>query len=296
MRTAIAQYICEAGATSTTRVIAYAVMPNHVHMIVRQGAQPIGWMVQRVLQRAALLVRRTFSHKGHVFGCRYWSGLCDDAKYLRQVIIYTHLNPFYAGLCTDPDEYRWTSHRAYVYHTWTPSASIGVDADHGLRLFASSASDVGEQHASYMRFIRYWMGRPKLPLGARYLFTAEEVAYAPLAEEGDAFWASEYGDAVSAVPNLVPTNVDIRDRALVALNALAPDLTLEQMRAGGRVEAIGRVRRELVAMLLAGGHRNGAIARCLNLSPSHVSAVAAEVRSREFGALMRQDHAGMGRS
>jgi hypothetical protein len=147
-----------------------------------------------------------------------------------------------------------------------------------------------------MRFIRYWMGRPKLPLGARYLFTAEEVAYAPLAEEGDAFWASEYGDAVSAVPNLVPTNVDIRDRALVALNALAPDLTLEQMRAGGRVEAIGRVRRELVAMLLAGGHRNGAIARCLNLSPSHVSAVAAEVRSREFGALMRQDHAGMGRS
>jgi hypothetical protein len=270
-------------------------MPNHVHMIVRQGAQPIGWMVQRVLQRAALLVRRTFNHKGHVFGCRYWSGLCDDAKYLRQVLIYTHLNPFYAGLCADPNEYRWTSHRAYVDHARTPSPSMYVDADHGLRLFASSVPGFGDQRANYLRFIRYWMGRPRLPLGAKYLFTADEVAYAPLADEGDAFWASEYGDAVNAVPKVVPTNVDVRDRALAALNVLAPDLTLEQVRAGGRVKDIGRVRRQLVAMLLASGYRNGAIARCLNLSPSHVSAVAAEVRSMEL-ASMRHDHAGIGRS
>src|SRR6266511_765859 len=53
----IARYICEAAASSTTRLLAYAVMPNHLHMIVRQGSQPLGWMVQRVLQRTALLVR-----------------------------------------------------------------------------------------------------------------------------------------------------------------------------------------------------------------------------------------------
>lgn len=295
IRDAIAEYVCDAAATSTTRVLAFAVMPNHLHMIVRQGAQPLGWMVQRVLQRTALLVRRTFNHNDHVFGRRYWSGLCDDAKYLRQAIIYTHLNPVYAGLCKDPEDYRWTSHRLYSGHVRISSSSVNIDADHGLSLFASTNSDADRRRANYMRFIGYWMQRPRLPLGAKYLYTLDEIAFAPRADEGDAFWLSQYGDALNAAPCAVPTDVDIRDRVLVALNALAPGLTLAQVRAAGRIKAIGHVRRQLVAMLLAGGHQNGAIARCLNVSAAHVSAVASEIRCQANG-LARQTNCEIGRS
>lgn len=292
----IADYICESGATSTTRVLAFSVMPNHLHMILRQGTQPLGWMVQRVLQRTALLVRRTYEHEGHVFGRRYWSGLCDDASYLRQAIIYTHLNPFYAGLCSDPVDCKWTSHRAYLGLGCTGSWDQHVDADHGLRLFASSASGVVDFRKDYLRFIRYWMQRPKLPLGAKYLLTTEEVAAAPAAEYGNVYWSAEYGDVVASIPRFIQPTLDARDCVMTALRALAPDLTLEQVRTGGRVKAIGSVRRQLIAMLLTSGHRNGAIARCLNVSTAHVSEVASEMRYASSNGTLGSHNNGLGRS
>jgi REP element-mobilizing transposase RayT len=292
----IAEYICEAGAASTTRVLAFTVMPNHLHIIARQGADPLGWMMQRVLQRTALLVRRTYDHQDHVFGRRYWSGLVDDARYLRQVIIYTHLNPYYAGLCSDPAEYKWTSHGAYAGLAGTAPWSMHVWADHGLRVFASAASVVGDLRTDYMRFIRYWMRRPKLPLGAKYLFTTEELETAPLAQHGDAFWQSEYGDVVPSVTCVASASVDVRDRAGTALRALAPDLTLDQVRLGGRIKAINSVRRQLIAMLLSSGCRNGAIARCLNVSTSHVSTVAADIRNAMLHGIRGPDNDGNGRS
>ncbi|MGQ0815070.1 MAG: transposase [Gemmatimonadota bacterium] len=274
----IAEYICDAAASSTTRLLAFCVMPNHVHMIVRQGADPLGWMVQRVLQRTALLVRRTYDHQDHVFGRRYWSGMIDDARYLRQVIIYTHLNAYYAGLCNDPDEYKWSSHGAYTGLAGVAAWSMHVWADHGLRLFSSSPPGAASLRNDYMRFIRYWMRRPKLPLGAKYMFTAEQLPTVPLAEAGDAFFASEYGEIVSALPVPIPVTVDVRDRALTALRAVAPDLTLEEVRGAGRIKELNRVRKHVIAILLTSRCRNGAIARCLNVSTSHVSDVAAAIR------------------
>lgn len=290
----IVDYIMEAGVTSSATILAFAVMPNHLHIVARQGVQPLGWMLQRVLQRTALLVRRTFGWDGHVFGRRYWSGVCDHPSYFRQIIIYTHLNPFYAGLCRDPADYPWTSHREYANF---PAHSGGsVCAAQGLAGFAAAPLHETNPRASYVRFIRYWMTRPRLPLGARYLFTEEEIATAPCAPIGDQLWASEYGDAVASIPGSSSATGDVSDRALVILRRLAPDITLPQIRAAGRVKAIGPVRRQLIAGLLTSGCRNGPIARCLNVSHSHVSAVAAEVRAAALSAHLRLQDRKNGRS
>lgn len=278
LRDQIAEYICEAAASSSSRLLAYAVMPNHLHVVARQGVQPLGWMMQRILQRTALLIRRTYDHRDHVFGRRYWSGLCHDAAYLRQAIIYTHLNPFYAGLCHQPRDYQWTSHQPYEDRSLLHLSRERVAVEHGLRLFASTTFDDSAIRADYMRFVTFWMQRERLPLGAKYVISDLETSSAPRAPGGDMFWVAEYGDVVAEPSSCARGYGDLRDRAIAVLRKLADDLSLEQLRHCGRSKPASRVRRELIATLLIAGYRNGAIARCLNVSNALVSSVGAAIR------------------
>jgi len=280
VRDDVVEIICEAIECSTTELIAYSVMPNHIHLIVRQGAQPLGWFMQRVLQRTALLVRNKVrpDGQGHIFGSRYWSGLLDDASYLRQAIIYTHLNARYAGLCDAPEDYPWSSHPSY--------SGISQDTrekpllvEHGLALFASDRSNISSRE-NYLEFVRYWMVRKKLPLGWKFILADDELPNAPRAHAGDAAWFAEYSHAINnGLGKTVRTNEDVQDRAIAALRMIDRELTLYDLRSCGRVKALGEVRRAVIARLVLESHRNSAIARCLNVSPAHVSVIAADLRA-----------------
>jgi putative transposase len=275
LRTTIADFIFDATIGSSVRLLAFVVMSNHLHLIVRQGRDPLGWFVQRVLQRAALLVRRTFSHHGHVFGRSYWAGLCDHPAYVRQAIIYTHLNPCYARMCAHPDVYPWSSHLVYR----EPLRTKAVDARHALRFFGSADCSDPDCWTNYCAFLEYWLKRDRLPLGAMHIYRDDELALAPTALAGDAFWTTEYGDVAQPPPRITQL-IDIRDRAAYVLRRLAMGISLADLRAAGRVRALCFYRRNVIATLYADGYANGAIARCLNVSHAHVSAVAAGLRTR----------------
>lgn len=275
LRDSIAGFICEAGATSGNAIFAFVVMANHLHIIVRQGLYPLGWMMQRILQRTSILVRKSFPEiDGHVFGRAYWSGLCDDADYLRQAIIYTHLNAFYAGMCEHPDDYRWHSHADY---TGAKSNVPWCLSSPGAGLPMFSQMDVHTPHADYARFIDYWMKRKRLPLGVKYICPEDEWEACPKAPSGDAVWKATFTAASVSGAYIRPT--DIRDRAVSILGRLAPDVSLNQLRTGVLVKKMAPVRHELIATLDASGFRGVAIARCLNVSPALVSQVRANVRS-----------------
>ena len=277
LRDDIVSYICDAAIGSTTQLLAFAVMPNHLHLIVRQGRDPLGWMVQRILQRTAMLVRRRCNHKDHVFGKRYWSGICEDPQYLRQIIVYTHLNPCRAGLCKHPDDYPWISHACYTARNLSSSHLTAVRGDYGRRFFAADADDAADARANYDRFVEYWLRRGKLSLSHLCIIPDEDLPFAPHAPMGDSFWMREFGDVVRP-PTSYSLMVDVQDRAITALRALAPALSLSDLRCAGQSRPLVAIRRQLMAVLLAGGYRNGAISRCLNVSTSTVSVVAKELR------------------
>jgi len=112
------------------RVLAYALLPNHVHLLCRRGPVPLAKVLHHVHRRFAVHHNRRLGVRGHAFEDRYHAKLCENEEYLWAVVRYIHDNPVQAGLCDRPDEYPWTSYHAYATGRWGL-----VDRDEAANLF-----------------------------------------------------------------------------------------------------------------------------------------------------------------
>jgi REP element-mobilizing transposase RayT len=98
---------------SQTACFAWALMPNHVHMLIRTGHTPISTVMQRLLTGYSVGFNRRHKRHGHVFHNRFKSILCQEEIYLLELVRYIHLNPLRAGLVTDYkalETYAYTGH------------------------------------------------------------------------------------------------------------------------------------------------------------------------------------------
>jgi len=98
-------------------VYAWALMPNHFHLLVRTGRQSISKNMRRFL--TGYVVNFNLRHKryGHLFQNRYKSIICEDDPYLLELTRYIHLNPLRAGIVDDLEglsRYRWAGHSAIM--------------------------------------------------------------------------------------------------------------------------------------------------------------------------------------
>ena len=93
------------------KVIAWCVMSNHVHLVIRAGEEPLYRMMKRVNVGYAVWKNRRDGRLGPVFANRYKSVLVDHEAHLLELIRYVHLNPVRAEVVTSPDESLWSSHR-----------------------------------------------------------------------------------------------------------------------------------------------------------------------------------------
>jgi hypothetical protein len=102
---------------------------------------------------------------------RYKSKLVQDDTYLRQLVLYIHLNPVVGGLCEDPGDFRWTGHREVVRRS---KKEYIVDRDETLFIFGSSRREALRRYrnainvsreSNWVRgvpgFLPWWrLGRP----------------------------------------------------------------------------------------------------------------------------------------
>lgn len=273
----IAWLICEAAAFCGTAVLALVVMPNHFHLVVKQGSQPLGWMMQRAMQQTARLIRNVHGGEGHVFGRRYWSCVCPNSFYLRQAIIYTHLNPWKAGLCDEPANYACTTQPLATLTPMNQRWASLVSWQEARLLFAADSIDDDSITRNYLAYIEYWKFRYKLAKhGSDELYRDTNDPERPFALMGDAYWAANYVGGPVEVRSA--HKHDTCERAIKLLKLLDEECSLDVMRIAGRSAAISGLRRNLIEALLLSGESNGAIARCLFVSPALVSSVAASIR------------------
>jgi REP element-mobilizing transposase RayT len=63
-------------------VYAYCLMPNHVHLLVETGSQPLSRFMQGLQQSYTQYFNRKHHKVGHLFQGRYKAIVCDKDEYL----------------------------------------------------------------------------------------------------------------------------------------------------------------------------------------------------------------------
>lgn len=96
-----------------TKCYAWALIPNHFHLLLKTGNVPIATIMRRLLSGYATCFNRRHQRSGHLFQNRYKSILCQEDVYLKELVRYIHLNPLRARLVGDIDslaDYPYSGH------------------------------------------------------------------------------------------------------------------------------------------------------------------------------------------
>ena len=96
------------------RIYAYCLMPNHVHLLLESGSEPLGKFMQGLQQSYTQYFNRRYRKVGHLFQGRYKAIICEKDKYLLALLRYIHLNPVRARLVEQPEGYVYSGHRSYL--------------------------------------------------------------------------------------------------------------------------------------------------------------------------------------
>lgn len=92
------------------KIIAYCLLPNHYHFLVRQDDQHrAGLLPQRVFNSYSKAYNKRFDHSGTIFEGRYKAIHVDTDVYAAQLCQYIHLNPVKHGLVQHPDQWPWSN-------------------------------------------------------------------------------------------------------------------------------------------------------------------------------------------
>ena len=146
------EFICRlesALIASSTPCYAWALMPDHLHLLLMTGKKPISKIMQSMLTSYAIYFNKRYQHCGHVYQNRYRDTLCDYDTYLLKLIRYIHLNPVRNGLIkniTELADYPWTGHSLIMSNqtqAWPKTTEI-------LALFSNNYN---KARANYQQFI-----------------------------------------------------------------------------------------------------------------------------------------------
>lgn len=117
------------------RIHAFCLMDNHVHLLIQVSNIPISKIVQNVAFRYSQYVNRRYKKVGHLFQGRFRAILLDENNYFLRLVRYIHLNPVRAKVAIAPENYKWSSHNAYLGReeiTWLTLNHTFIKFDHIL--------------------------------------------------------------------------------------------------------------------------------------------------------------------
>jgi REP element-mobilizing transposase RayT len=135
---------------TATPCFAWALIPNHVHLLLRTGTTAIATVMRRLLTGYAVSFNRRHRRHGQLFQNRYKSILCQEELYLLELVRYIHLNPLRAGLVAELkslDKYPYSGHGVLmgkVAHAWQ-------DVHYILKLFDGKLSMARRRYREFVK-------------------------------------------------------------------------------------------------------------------------------------------------
>ncbi|HIK45239.1 MAG TPA: transposase [Leptolyngbyaceae cyanobacterium M65_K2018_010] len=98
----------------TLDVLAYCLMPNHYHFLVRLRSPYLSERMQAFSLSYTKAINRRHGRCGSLFQGRFRALEVDSDSYLLHLTRYIHLNPVKARLVEYPEDWEFSSYREYV--------------------------------------------------------------------------------------------------------------------------------------------------------------------------------------
>ena len=96
------------------KLLAYCLMGNHVHLLIKTEGEPLPQIFKRICGRYVYWYNAKYQRTGHLFQDRFKSEPVDHEAYLFEVIRYIHQNPVKAGISRSISEYPYSSYAEYA--------------------------------------------------------------------------------------------------------------------------------------------------------------------------------------
>ena len=96
-------------------IVAYCLMTNHVHLLVRPGKEEsLAKMMQGVSLSYTQYINKRYGRTGRLWESRYHSCIVDEESYLWMVARYIEQNPKRAKIVKNPEDYPYSSAGAHI--------------------------------------------------------------------------------------------------------------------------------------------------------------------------------------
>lgn len=126
----------------------YALMDNHVHILMRTGEVDISDVMRKIDESYVAYYKRRYKHEGHLFETPFYSGLIVGDVVFKDVLKYIHLNPVKAGLCKIA-EYPWSSYHDYIDGSSLCDTTYGAKIFKGMKRFVEYMTDGKDCDSAY---------------------------------------------------------------------------------------------------------------------------------------------------
>jgi len=96
-------------------VIAYSLLPNHYHWLLRQDSEtPAGKVPTRVFGSYSQAFNRAYQRSGTLFEGPYKALAVDTDDYFVNLCSYIHLNAVHHGLVNTPDDWPYSNYLEWI--------------------------------------------------------------------------------------------------------------------------------------------------------------------------------------
>ena len=116
------QILNECKAISECKLLAYCLMGNHIHLLMKIENESLEQVFKRICGRFVYWYNTKYQRVGHLFQDRFKSEPVENDAYLLTVIRYIHQNPVKAGISKKPEDYPYSSWREYLNEAWLTDA------------------------------------------------------------------------------------------------------------------------------------------------------------------------------
>ena len=146
---------------SQTPCYAWALIPNHFHLLLKTGLTPIATLMRRLLTGHAVNFNRRHNRSGHLFQNRYKSILCQEDSYLLELVRYIHLNPLRANQVSglkELERYPFSGHSVLMGRRQNDWQAVGET----LELFGKKVAKARKRYRKFVKKGAHQGRRPEL--------------------------------------------------------------------------------------------------------------------------------------